>query len=111
MPSLYLYTPLLGKKLGKDMGKVMAAYNEYKKTGVPCWSENGSEGICVAGIALTPDLYEERLEILNGKAGKAFADNKAVIVLNTEVSETLEQEGMARDFCANGSKSAQRQRF
>lgn len=97
-PSLYLYTPLLGKKLGKDMGKVMAAYNEYKKTGVPCWSENGSEGICVAGIALTPDLYEERLEILNGKAGKAFADNKAVIVLNTEVSETLEQEGMARDF-------------
>lgn len=96
--SLYLYTPLLGKKLGKDMGKVMAAYNEYKKTGVPCWAENGSEGISVAGVFLTPDLYEERLEILGGKAGKAFAGNRAVVVLDTEVTPALAKEGMARDF-------------
>ena len=95
--SLYLYTPLLGKKLGKDMGRVMAAYNEYKKTGVSCWAD-GDGGISVAGIFLTPDLYEERLEILGGKAGKAFADNKAVVVLDTEVTEELVKEGMARDF-------------
>ena len=96
--SLYLYTPLLGKKLGKSMGQVMAAYNEYRKTGVPCWAENGNEGISLAGVFLTPDLYEERLEILGGKAGKAFADNKAVVVLNTEVTPALAREGMARDF-------------
>lgn len=95
--SLYLYTPLLGKKLGKEMGKVMAAYNEYRKTGVSCWAD-GDGGISVAGIFLTPDLYEERLEILGGKAGKAFADNKAVVVLDTEVTEELVKEGMARDF-------------
>ncbi len=95
--SLYLYTPLLGKKLGKEMGKVMAAYNEYKKTGTPCWAE-GNGGITIGGIFLTPDLYEERLEILGGKAGKAFADNKAVLVLDTEVTEELVKEGMARDF-------------
>ena len=96
--SLYLYTPLLGKKLGKSMGQVMAAYNEYRKTGVPCWAENGNEGISLAGVFLTPDLYEERLEILGGKAGKAFADNKAVVVLDTEVTPALAREGMARDF-------------
>ena len=96
--SLYLYTPLLGKKLGKSMGQVMAAYNEYRKTGVPCWAENGNEGISLAGVFLTPDLYEERLEILGGKAGKAFADNKAVVVLDTEVTPSLAREGMARDF-------------
>ena len=96
--SLYLYTPLLGKKLGKSMGQVMAAYNEYRKTGVPCWAENGNEGISLAGAFLTPDLYEERLEILGGKAGKAFADNKAVVVLDTEVTPALAREGMARDF-------------
>ena len=78
--SLYLYTPLLGKKLGKDMGRVMAAYNEYKKTGVSCWAD-GDGGISVAG-----------------KARKAFADNKAVVVLDTEVTEELVKEGMARDF-------------
>ena len=88
---------MLGKKLGKDMGRVMAAYNEYKKTGVSCWAD-GDGGISVAGIFLTPDLYEERLEILGGKAGKAFADNKAVVVLDTEVTEELVKEGMARDF-------------
>ena len=96
--SLYLYTPLLGKKLGKSMGQVMAAYNEYRKTGVPCWAENGNEGISLAGVFLTPDLYEERLEILGGKAGKGFADNKAVVVLDTEVTPALAREGMARDF-------------
>lgn len=95
--SLYLYTPLLGKKLGKDMGKVMAAYNQYKKSGEVCWQEKG-EGIVIADIELTPDLYEERLEILGGKAGKAFADNKAVVVLDTEVTPALAKEGMARDF-------------
>lgn len=79
------------------MGRVMAAYNEYKKTGVSCWAD-GDGGISVAGIFLTPDLYEERLEILGGKAGKAFADNKAVVVLDTEVTEELVKEGMARDF-------------
>lgn len=95
--SLYLYTPLLGKKLGKDMGKVMAAYNQYKKSGEVCWQEKG-EGIVIADIELSPDLYEERLEILGGKAGKSFADNKAVVVLDTEVTPALAKEGMARDF-------------
>ena len=43
-------------------------------------------------------MYEERLEILGGKAGKSFADNKAVVVLDTEVTPALAKEGMARDF-------------
>ena len=34
----------------------------------------------------------------DGVAGKAFADNKAVVTLDTTVTEALKREGMARDF-------------
>ena len=34
----------------------------------------------------------------DGVAGKAFADNKAVVTLDTNVTDELKREGMARDF-------------
>ena len=33
-----------------------------------------------------------------GVAGQAFADNKAVVTLDTNVTDELRREGMARDF-------------
>ena len=33
-----------------------------------------------------------------GVAGKAFADNKAVVTLDANVTDALKREGMARDF-------------
>ena len=89
---LYLYTPLLGKTLGKDMGAVMAAY----KQGV--WQLNDDGTLSIAGLNLTPDLFEVRLEMKEGVAGLAFAQNKAVITLDTTLTPTLLREGMARDF-------------
>lgn len=89
---LYLYTPLLGKTLGKDMSAVMAAY----KQGV--WQLNDDGTLSIAGINLTPDLFEVRLEMKEGVAGLAFAENKAVITLDTTLTPTLLREGMARDF-------------
>ena len=44
------------------------------------------------------DQMQKMMKQLGGKAGKAFADNKAVVVLDTEVTEELVKEGMARDF-------------
>ena len=34
----------------------------------------------------------------DGVAGKSFAENKAVVTLDTNVTDELKREGMARDF-------------
>ena len=90
--SVYLYTPLLGKTLGKDMGAVMAAYKQGN------WSLNVDGTLEIGGKTLTPDLFEVRLEMKEGVAGLAFAENRAVLTLDTNVTPELNREGMARDF-------------
>lgn len=89
---LYLYTPLLGKALGKEMGAVMAAYKQN------LWKLNEDGTIAIAGQNLSKDLFEIRLNMKDGMAGKSFADNKAVVTLDTNVTDDLKREGMARDF-------------
>ncbi|MBQ8660966.1 MAG: isoleucine--tRNA ligase [Alphaproteobacteria bacterium] len=89
---IYLYTPLLGKALGKDMGAVMAAYKQGQ------WTLNADGTLSIGGQTLKNDLFEVRLEMKEGVAGRAFADNKAVVTLDTVVTEELKREGMARDF-------------
>ncbi|MBE6444888.1 MAG: isoleucine--tRNA ligase [Alphaproteobacteria bacterium] len=89
---IYLYTPLLGKALGKDMGAVMGAY----KQGL--WSLNQDGTLSIGGQTLSTDLFEVRLEMKDGVAGKSFAENRAVVTLDTNVTDELKREGMARDF-------------
>ncbi len=89
---LYLYTPLLGKALGKDMGPVMAAY----KQGV--WQINEDGTLNIAEKTLTSDLFEVRLDMKEGVAGRSFAQNKALVSLDTNVTDELKREGLARDF-------------
>ena len=90
--NIYLYTPLLGKILGKDMGPVMAAYKQG------AWQLNTDGTLEIGGKTLTSDLFEVRLEMKEGVAGLAFADNRAVLTLDTNVTDELKREGMARDF-------------
>ena len=89
---VYLYTPLLGKALGKYMGAVMAAYKQGQ------WQLNTDGTLNIAGKNLTSDLFEIRLEMKEEVAGQAFAENKALAMLDTNVTEELSREGMARDF-------------
>ena len=89
---IYLYTPLLGKALGKDMGSVMAAYKQG------AWTLNTDGTLNIGGQTLKNDLFEVRLEMKDGVAGRSFADNKAVVTLDTVVTDELKREGMARDF-------------
>ena len=89
---IYLYTPLLGKALGKDMGAVMSAYKQGN------WNLNSDGSLNIGGQTLQSDLFEVRLEMKDGVAGKSFADNRAVITLDTNVTDELKREGMARDF-------------
>ncbi|MBQ8677885.1 MAG: isoleucine--tRNA ligase [Alphaproteobacteria bacterium] len=89
---LYLYTPLLGKTLGRDMGTVMAAYKQGQ------WQINSDGTLSIGGHNLGTDLFEVRLEMKSGVAGQPFAGNKALVTLDTEVTPQLKREGMARDF-------------
>lgn len=89
---LYLYTPLLGKTLGAKMGAVMAAYKKDE------WALNADGTLQIAGETLSADLFEIRLNMKEGVAGLAFADNKAVVTLDTRLTDSLKREGMARDF-------------
>ena len=90
--SVYLYTPLLGKTLGKDMGAVMAAYKQGN------WVLNSDGTLSIGGKVLASNLFEVRLDMKDGVAGQSFADNKAVLTLDTNVTDELKREGMARDF-------------
>ncbi|MBQ8870217.1 MAG: isoleucine--tRNA ligase [Alphaproteobacteria bacterium] len=89
---LYLYTPLLGKTLGKEMGAVMGAYKQGN------WQLNDDSTLSIAGQTLSPDLFEVRLDMKQGVAGRSFARNKALISLDTNLTDELKREGMARDF-------------
>ncbi|MBQ2811253.1 MAG: isoleucine--tRNA ligase [Alphaproteobacteria bacterium] len=89
---LYLYTPLLGKTLGKEMGAVMGAYKQGN------WQLNDDGTLNIAGQTLSSDLFEVRLDMKQGVAGRSFAQNKALISLDTNLTDELKREGMARDF-------------
>ena len=90
--NVYLYTPLLGKTLGKEMGAVMAAYKQGQ------WTLNADGTLAIGGQNLSSDLFEVRLDMKDGVAGRAFDNNKAVLTLDTNVTDELNREGMARDF-------------
>ena len=70
----------------------MAAYKQGS------WTLNADGTLSIGGQNLTKDLFEVRLEMKDGVAGKSFADNKAVVTLDTNVTDELKREGMARDF-------------
>ena len=74
------------------MGPVMAAY----KQGV--WQINEDGTLNIAEKTLTSDLFEVRLDMKEGVAGRSFAQNKALVSLDTNVTDELKREGLARDF-------------
>ena len=89
---LYLKTPLIGKRLGAFMKDIMA------KSKTNEWSQNADGTLAIAGQTLLAEEYELRLVINDGMSGQALPDNTAVVILDTEVDENLEKEGIARDF-------------
>ena len=89
---LYLKTPLIGKRLGQFMKDIMA------KSKTNEWSQNADGTLSIAGQTLFAEEYELRLVINDGMSGQALPDNTAVVILDTEIDENLEKEGIARDF-------------
>ena len=89
---LYLKTPLIGKRLGAHMKDIMA------KSKTNEWKQNDDGTLSIAGQTLFAEEYELRLVIKDGMSGQALPDNTAVVILDTEIDENLEKEGIARDF-------------
>lgn len=90
--TLYIITPLVGKRLGRFMKDILAASKTTE------WRKNDDGTLSIAGQTLNPDEFELRLVLKDGKAGQALPDNTAVVVLDTEIRPELEREGIARDF-------------
>ena len=90
--TLYIITPLVGKRLGRFMKDILAA----SKTND--WSKNADGTLSIAGQTLLAEEFELRLVLKDGKAGQALPDNTAVVVLDVTLRPELEREGIARDF-------------
>lgn len=90
--TLYIITPLVGKRLGRFMKDILAASKTNE------WSKNADGTLSIAGQTLLAEEFELRLVLKDGNAGQALPDNTAVVVLDTQVRPELEREGIARDF-------------
>ena len=93
---LYIYTPIIGKRLGAKLANIIKASKagEYKIT-----KNDNNETICeIAGEVLFANEFEERLNIKDKITGKALEDNSAIVIINTEITDDLRIEGVARDF-------------
>ncbi|MEC7583307.1 MAG: class I tRNA ligase family protein, partial [Planctomycetota bacterium] len=82
----------LGPKLGPKMKDVLKA----TRTGDWKLLDDGSAEL--GGVTLSPGDFHERIEPKEGVTGAALPEGATMVVLDTEVTDGLEQEGAARDF-------------
>ncbi|MCL2438996.1 MAG: isoleucine--tRNA ligase [Alphaproteobacteria bacterium] len=88
---LYIFTPIVGKRLGAALREVQAAAREGKYEIV--------NDVCkIAGYELAAGEFEIKVEVKDGIVGKATIDNSAVVMLDTELTPALVEEGLMRDF-------------
>ncbi len=88
---LYIYTPIVGKRLGRALAEIQKASkaNQYEIV----------NGICkIAGYELQPNEFEIKVEVLGDFKGKSTSDNSAVVLLDTTITPELKTEGIIRDF-------------
>ncbi len=89
---LQVNAKVMGPKLGQDMKKVMTA----SKTGQ--WKILDDGRAEVGGHVLEENEFSMRLAAKEGVASQALSSNDAVVVLDVNVTEELEHEGLARDL-------------
>jgi isoleucyl-tRNA synthetase len=81
----------LGPKLGKQMKGVLAATRSGD------WQLDGDQAVA-GGVTLEAGEFVLQLQPKVGFTAAALSSNDVVLVLDTEVTPDLEQEGIARDF-------------
>ena len=83
---------IVGKRLGPKMKDVLAA----AKAGD--WTRADGGAVTVAGERIEAEEYELRFRAAEGLDATSFDGSAGVVVLDTAVDESLEREGLARDF-------------
>ena len=81
----------LGPRLGGDVQAVFAAARSGD------FERHGDGTVGVAGHVLSPDEFELVLESPEGVTAAALDSGDAVVVLDTDVTPALAEEGLARD--------------
>lgn len=92
MKDVVLNFKALGAMIGKDFKKVVTA----TKTGN--WEINESGDLLVEGYTIAQENYEVKLLPNAGLSGKALESINGMVILDTEVTRALWEEGVARDF-------------
>jgi isoleucyl-tRNA synthetase len=82
---------LLGPKLGGDVQTVIKA----AKAGA--WTSNDDGTVSVGDHVLSPEEFELALDPKEGVAAAGLRGNDAIVVLDVELTDELEAEGLARD--------------
>ena len=84
-----------GKRLGPRLGPEVQAVFAAARSGE--WTRNPDGSVAVAGQVLTPDELELALEPVDESSTAPLSSADAVVVLDTDVTDELEAEGLARD--------------
>jgi isoleucyl-tRNA synthetase len=99
---VYLITPKIGARLGAALREIVPAVKQGKYT-------IDGDKLIVGEYTLNADEFENRLTVKNGITGAALPDSTAVVVLDTNITPDLIQEGLANDalrFIQDSRKSA-----
>ncbi|APU14007.1 MULTISPECIES: isoleucine--tRNA ligase [Actinoalloteichus] len=80
-----------GPRLGKAVQQVIRAVKAGE------WTQESDGTVSAAGVRLLPGEFEERLVAADPSATSALPGGTGVVVLDTEVTEELAAEGLAKD--------------
>jgi isoleucyl-tRNA synthetase len=99
--------PLLGKKLGKDMGKFKALIEKLDASSLAELEEKGQ--LIIEGIVFTS---EEILIYREAKAGTEAMSNRLISIdMDTQLDQNLINEGLAREVVNRIQKSRKEMHF
>jgi isoleucyl-tRNA synthetase len=82
----------IGARLKGEMPKVMTAAKEGR------WSLLDDGRVEITGHLLEPDDFSVSLKMRQGIVGKALDSHDGIVILDTNISQELEREGIARDL-------------
>ena len=82
---------VVGPRLGQDMKRVMAASKKGD------WRRNDDGTVDVDGVTLQESEFELRLQPKEGAASQPLPGNRTIVSLDTDLTDALVEEGVARD--------------
>ncbi len=90
--SLSVIPGIVGPRVGGKVQQILAAARQNE------WTDNGDGTVTVAGEALTEGEFDLRFKPLNEDTSRSLPGNRGVVVLDTNITDELAQEGLARDI-------------